>query len=59
MAAVNHDRLKNLFLELVQIDSLSRRERDVALAPAARSRERGRVCRYDNAGEKSAATAAI
>jgi hypothetical protein len=30
MAAVNHARLRQLFLEIVQIDSLSRRERDVA-----------------------------
>jgi tripeptide aminopeptidase len=52
MAAVNHERLKNLFLELVQIDSLSRREREVALRPQREAESAGAVCSYDNAGEK-------
>src|SRR5579863_5585881 len=52
MAAVDHDRLKNLFLELVQIDSLSRREHDVALRIQREAERAGAVCRYDNAGEK-------
>ena len=52
MAAVNHDRLKNLFLELVQIDSLSRREHDVALRIQREVESAGATCRFDSAGEK-------
>jgi tripeptide aminopeptidase len=50
--AVNHDRLKNLFLELVRIDSLSRREHDVAVRIQREAESAGASCRYDNAGEK-------
>jgi tripeptide aminopeptidase len=52
MAAVNHERLKNLFLELVQIDSLSRREREVALRLQREAERAGASCSYDNAGDK-------
>ncbi len=52
MTAVNHDRLKNLFLELVQIDSLSRREHAVALRIQREVESAGASCRYDSAGEK-------
>jgi tripeptide aminopeptidase len=52
MAALEHDRLKNLFLELVQIDSLSRRERDVALRLQREVESAGAMCSFDNAGEK-------
>jgi tripeptide aminopeptidase len=52
MAAVNHERLKSLFLELVKIDSLSRRERDVALRLQREVESAGAVCRFDSAGEK-------
>lgn len=52
MAAVNHERLKNLFLELVQIDSLSRREREVALRLQREAESAGAACSYDNAGDK-------
>jgi tripeptide aminopeptidase len=52
MAAVNHERLKNLFLELVQIDSLSRREREVALRLQRETESAGATCSYDNAGDK-------
>jgi tripeptide aminopeptidase len=52
VAAVNHERLKQLFLELVQIDSLSRRELDVALRLQREVESAGAVCRYDNAGER-------
>jgi tripeptide aminopeptidase len=52
MAAVNHERLKSLFLELVKIDSLSRHERDVALRLQREVESAGAVCRFDNAGEK-------
>jgi tripeptide aminopeptidase len=49
---VNRDRLVRLFLELVQIDSLSRHERDVALRLQRELEATGAVCRYDNAGER-------
>jgi tripeptide aminopeptidase len=52
MAAVNHERLKGLFLELVRIDSLSRKEHDVAVRIQREVERAGAVCRYDNAGEK-------
>jgi len=52
MAAVNHERLKQLFLELVRIDSLSRREREVALRLQREVEGAGAVCRYDGAGER-------
>src|SRR5271156_4213641 len=52
MAAVNHERLKSLFLELVKIDSLSRHERDVALRLQREVESAGAVCRFDSAGEK-------
>jgi tripeptide aminopeptidase len=52
MAAVNHERLKQLFLELVKINSLSRNERDVALRLQREVESAGAVCRYDNAGER-------
>jgi tripeptide aminopeptidase len=52
MAADNHDRLKNLFLELVQIDSLSRREHAVALRLQREVESAGAACRFDSAGEK-------
>jgi tripeptide aminopeptidase len=52
MAAVNHERLKALFLELVRIDSLSRHEQAVALRLQREAELAGAVCRFDNAGEK-------
>ena len=52
MAAVNHERLKGLFLELVRIDSLSRKEHDVAVRIQREVERAGAICRYDNAGEK-------
>ncbi len=52
MAAVNRERLQKLFLELVQIDSHSRRERDVAVRLERELTSIGATCRYDNAGEK-------
>src|SRR6266849_9191781 len=51
LAAVNHERLTQLFLELVQIDSLSRRERDVAIRLQHETENAGAVCRYDTSGE--------
>ncbi len=52
MATVNNDRLKNLFLELVQIDSLSRREREVALRLQRELEACGAACKFDGAGER-------
>ena len=52
MAALEHDRLKTLFLELVQIDSLSRREQAVALRLQREVESGGATCRFDSAGEK-------
>jgi tripeptide aminopeptidase len=52
MAAVNRERLVQLFLEIVQIDSLSRRERDVALRLQRELESAGAVCQFDRAGEQ-------
>ncbi len=52
METINHDRLKRLFLELVQIDSLSRRERDCALRLKRELEAAGARCQFDRAGEK-------
>jgi tripeptide aminopeptidase len=52
MASVNRQRLKQLFLELVQIDSLSRRERDVALRLQRELEAAGASCKFDGAGER-------
>jgi len=52
MAAINNERLKQLFLELVRIDSLSRREREVALRLQREVESAGAVCRYDGAGDR-------
>ncbi|MGD0073435.1 MAG: M20/M25/M40 family metallo-hydrolase [Candidatus Binataceae bacterium] len=53
MAAVNHERLKRLFLELVQIDSISRHERNVALRLKHELEAVGARCQFDRAGEKA------
>lgn len=52
MPAVNASRLKDLFLDLVRIDSLSRRERDVALRLKREMEAAGAACTFDSAGEK-------
>ena len=52
MAAVNRDRLRNLLLDLVRIDSLSRRERACAMRLKREMEQVGAVCRFDNAAEK-------
>ncbi len=52
MAAVNRDRLKNILLDLVRIDSLSRRERACAMRLKREMEQLGAVCRFDNAAEK-------
>ncbi len=52
MASINNDRLKQLFLELVQIDSHSRHERDVALRLQRELEACGAPCQFDRAGER-------
>lgn len=52
MAAVNREQLVRLFLELVQIDSLSRREREVALRLKRELESAGANCEFDRAGEQ-------
>jgi tripeptide aminopeptidase len=49
---VNKERLKALLLELVQIDSLSRKERNVALRLQRELEAMGARCEYDRAGER-------
>ncbi len=52
MAAVNRDRLKNILLDLVRIDSLSRREGACARRIQRELENLGITCRFDNAAEK-------
>lgn len=52
MATVNRERLKQLLLELIQIDSLSRRELDCALRLKRELEAAGALCRFDQAGER-------
>ncbi|HEV3112800.1 MAG TPA: M20/M25/M40 family metallo-hydrolase [Candidatus Binataceae bacterium] len=52
MAAVNRDRLKNILLDLIRIDSHSRRERACAMRLKREMEQLGAVCRFDNAAEK-------
>ena len=49
---INQERLKNLLLELVQIDSHSRKEREVALCLKRYCEELGAEVEIDDAGEK-------
>ena len=49
---INQERIKNLLLELVQIDSVSREERDVAERVRALCEEMGAEVFVDDAGEK-------
>ena len=49
---INHDRLKNLLIELIKIDSLSRRERDVAMRLKREMEDLGATVFIDDAGEK-------
>src|SRR5256714_13808514 len=48
---INQERIKNLLLELVQIDSHSRKERDVAQRIKQYCEEMGAQCEIDDAGE--------
>ncbi|HLL74167.1 MAG TPA: M20/M25/M40 family metallo-hydrolase [Pyrinomonadaceae bacterium] len=49
---INQERIKNLLLELVQIDSHSRKERDVAERIKKYCEEMGATVEIDDAGEK-------
>ena len=49
---INQERIKNLLLELVQIDSHSRKERDVATRIKKYCEEMGAEVEIDDAGEK-------
>ena len=49
---INYDRLDNLLIELIKIDSLSRRERDVAMRLKREMEELGATVSIDDAGEK-------
>lgn len=49
---INQERIKNLLLELVQIDSISRKERDVAERVKKYCEEMGAEVEIDDAGEK-------
>jgi tripeptide aminopeptidase len=49
---INQERIKNLLLELVQIDSVSRREREVAERIKKYCEEMGATVEIDDAGEK-------
>jgi tripeptide aminopeptidase len=49
---INQERLKNLLIELIRIDSLSRREREVALRLKREMEELGAQVAIDDAGEK-------
>jgi tripeptide aminopeptidase len=49
---INQERIKNLLLELVQIDSVSKKERDVAERIRALCEEMGAEVEIDDAGER-------
>jgi tripeptide aminopeptidase len=52
MPLINQERLKNLLIELIKIDSLSRQERDVAVRLKRDLEELGATVSIDDAGEK-------
>jgi tripeptide aminopeptidase len=49
---INHERLKNLLIELIKIDSLSRKELNVALRLKREMEELGATVLIDDAGKK-------
>ncbi|HEU5463515.1 MAG TPA: peptidase M20, partial [Candidatus Binatia bacterium] len=49
---INQERLNSLLIELIEIDSLSRRERDVALRLQREMEDLGARVFIDDAGEK-------
>jgi tripeptide aminopeptidase len=52
MVLIQAERLNNLLIELIKIDSLSRRERDVAVRLKREMEELGATVSIDDAGEK-------
>jgi tripeptide aminopeptidase len=52
MAPVNRDRIKNLLLDLVRIDSLSRRERACAMRLKREMEQLGATCHFDETADK-------
>jgi len=49
---INHERIKTLLIELIKIDSLSRKEYDVAMRLKREMEELGGIVAIDDAGEK-------
>ena len=49
---INQERLKNFLIELIKIDSLSRKERDVAIRLKREMEELGATVSIDDAGDK-------
>jgi tripeptide aminopeptidase len=49
---INQERLKNFLIELIKIDSLSRKERDVAMRLKREMEELGATVSIDDAGER-------
>jgi tripeptide aminopeptidase len=49
---INQERIKNLLIELIKIDSLSRKERDVAMRLKREMEDLGATVVIDDAGEK-------
>ncbi|HUC99441.1 MAG TPA: M28 family peptidase, partial [Candidatus Polarisedimenticolaceae bacterium] len=49
---INHERLKNLLIELIKIDSLSRKEYDVAMRLKREMEDLGAQVSIDDAGER-------
>ena len=49
---INPERLKNLLIELIKIDSLSRKEYDVAMRLKREMEDLGAQVSIDDAGEK-------
>ncbi|HEY3166084.1 MAG TPA: peptidase T, partial [Candidatus Binatia bacterium] len=49
---INQERLKNFLIELIKIDSLSRKEYDVAMRLKREMEELGATVFIDDAGEK-------
>jgi tripeptide aminopeptidase len=49
---INHERLKDLLIELIKIDSLSRKEHDVAMRLKREMEDLGAQVSIDDAGER-------
>jgi tripeptide aminopeptidase len=53
---INHERLKNLLIELIKIDSLSRKEYKVAMRLKREMEDLGAAVAFDDAGERVGGT---